>query len=93
MIMKEIKKNELEKLYNESSLKEHGIDIDDFEILIKNTEQIFEHVGAVVENFLNSINRLFKSIDKDLIKKQVKYKKRVRNREILYAKRKAKYGK
>ncbi|CAM2079060.1 MAG: Transposase [uncultured Clostridium sp.] len=52
--------------------------------------KFMEKAKEIFEKFTRRMEEYFNSIDYD---KYIKYKKRVKNRKILYAKRKAKYGK
>ncbi|CAM2078884.1 MAG: Transposase [uncultured Clostridium sp.] len=57
--------------------------------------RFMEKAKEVFEKFTRRIEEYFNSIDHDKYikyKKYQKYQKRVKNRKILYAKRKAKYG-
>lgn len=69
-------------------------------VLIKTVEEItnlFLEVAKVlkkvVEESLKLIGKILKSIDMNKYKKFIKYKKRVKNRNKLHAKRRHKYGK
>ena len=59
---------------------------------IKLLNQITEAVREVFNNLKVFCKKLFENIDYEKLIKKHKYLKRVRNREKLYAKRKAKYG-
>lgn len=51
-----------------------------------------EKVKEIFEKVVRWAEEYFNSIDYDKYIKYKKYQKRVKNRKILYAKRKAKYG-
>lgn len=55
--------------------------------------KIMKIVKEIFERVVRWAKELFNSIDYDKYIKYEKYQKRVKNRKILYAKRKAKYGK
>ena len=59
---------------------------------IKLLNQITEAVREVFNNLKVFCKKLFENMDYEKLIKKHKYLKRVRNREKLYAKRKAKYG-
>ena len=59
---------------------------------IKMINQIRETIREVFKNLKEFCKKLFENIDYEKLIKKHKYLKRVRNREKLYAERKAKYG-
>ena len=55
--------------------------------------RFMEKTKGIFEKVVRWAKEYFNSIDYDKYIKYKKYQKRVKNRKILYAKRKAKYGK
>ena len=55
--------------------------------------RFMEKIKEIFEKLVRWAEEYFNSIDYDKYIKYNKYQKRVKNRKILYAKRKAKYGK
>lgn len=55
--------------------------------------KFMEKIKGIFEKVVRWAEEHFNSIDYDKYIKYKKYQKRVKNRKILYAKRKAKYGK
>lgn len=55
-------------------------------------EEALNNLGEAMKEFARKIEEYFESIYYNKYIKYKKYQKRVKNRKILYAKRKAKYG-
>jgi len=65
---------------------------------IKNAiESVSNFIKKFIKDFIEPVwemfKKIFNTIDWDRYKRYLKYKKRIKNRKILYAKCKAKYGK
>lgn len=79
--------------------KEKGINLTDSQKeKIKNVaEKVIDFLKKFIREVIDPVwimfKKIFNSIDWDKYKRYLKYKKRVKNRSMLYAKRKSRYGK
>lgn len=87
------KSKEIKDIYDNSNLSVQGVSLEEFEKIFVNLGNVFSAIAKEVRGILAPLQTLAESIDVDKYNKFVKYQKRVKNRKILYAKRKHKYGK
>lgn len=83
----------LKEIYDNSDLSVHGVSLEEFEKIFLNLENSFLKIAENINNILNSMRPIEESFNFDEYNRFAKYQKRVKNRKILYAKRKHKYGK
>lgn len=87
------KSNEIKDIYDNSNLSVQGVSLEEFEKIFVNLGNVFYAIEKEVRGILAPLQTLAESIDVDKYNRFVKHQKRVKNRKILYAKRKHKYGK
>lgn len=87
------KPKEIKDIYDNSDLSVQGVSLEEFEKIFVNLGNLFSEIAEGIRRALTPIQSLAESIDFDKYNRFIKYQKRVKNRKILYAKRKHKYGK